>query len=53
MRKLKIYLRKVEKINNRIYNVLSFDVKNDKQIKDHISGHKENLKKFEISNYKK
>jgi hypothetical protein len=53
MRKLKIYLIKVEKINNKIQNVLSFDVKNDKQIADLISFHKENLKKFELSNFTK
>ena len=50
MKRLTIYLKKVEKINKKITNTLSFKVKNDKQIADHLSMHGNNVKKHSISN---
>jgi hypothetical protein len=48
MRKLIIHLEKFEKINNKIQNVLSFDVKDEKEALDILSMHEGNVKKYQI-----
>lgn len=49
MKRLTIYLKEVEKVNNKIYNVLSFKVKNETEIMHHLSMNQDNVKKYQTS----
>ena len=51
MKRLTINLKEVEKRDNKINNTLSFTVKNQKEINDHLSAHKDNIKKHQVSNF--
>lgn len=48
MKRLKIYLNKVDKIENKIYNVVSYIIHSDKEIGYCLSAHAGNIKKYEI-----
>lgn len=52
MQKIKIYLNRVEKSANKIQNVVSYYVKNEKDIAQRLSLHDGNVKKYELMNVK-
>lgn len=52
MKKLKVYLNRVEKVDNKIHNVVSYVVKNDREIVQRLSLHDGNVKKYELAYFK-
>ena len=52
MKRLKIYLNYVEKKDNKIHNVVSYVIKNDRELAQRLSLHDGNIKKFEFANLK-
>jgi len=50
MKRLTIYLKEVEKKNNKIQNVLSYTIKNEKELVERLSMYDGNVKKYELAN---
>ena len=52
MQKVKIYLNRVEKVDNKIQNVVSYFVNSQKEVAARLSLHDGNVSKFELMNVK-
>jgi hypothetical protein len=52
MKKLKVYLQRVEKVNNKIQNVVSYVIRDERDIPQRLSLHDGNVKKYEVANMK-
>jgi len=52
MKVLKVYLNRVEKENNKIKNVVSYRVNNEKEMAQRLALHEGNIKKTELMNPK-
>jgi hypothetical protein len=52
MKRLTVYLTYVEKNNNKIQNVLSYIVKNERELAGRLGLHHGNVKKYELANLK-
>lgn len=52
MKKLKVYLNRVEKVDNKIHNVVSYVIKNEREMAQRLSLHDGNVKKYELANLK-
>jgi len=51
MKRLTIHLKHVEKTDNKVFNTLSFTVKNQTEITHHLSMNDKNVSKHYLSNF--
>ena len=52
MKRLIIFLKHVEKTNNKIFNTVSYIIKNESDLNHYLYKHKDNISKYQVSTFK-